>query len=70
MPGGSGIAGKGSHLDGATATDGAAGRAAVPGGSGNAGIGSHLDEATASDGAAGHGPGRQGSFRQITIFAA
>ena len=61
MPGGSGNAGIGSHLDGATATDGAAGQAAGPGGSGIAGKGSHLDGATASDGAAGRAAGPGGS---------
>ena len=50
LPGGSGNAGKGSHLDGTQATDAAAGHTPLPGGSGNAEIGSHLDEEAATEG--------------------
>ena len=50
-PGGSGIDGKGSHLDGTRTTDAAAGQVAVPGGSGNAGKGSYLDRTRTTDAA-------------------
>ena len=52
-PGGSGIDGKGSYLDGAAAADGAAGQVAAPGGSGIDGKGSYLDGEAAAEGAAG-----------------
>ena len=52
MPGGSGIDGKGSHLDGAAAADWAAGQVAAPGGSGIDGKDSYLDGTQAADGAA------------------
>ena len=53
MPGGSGIDGKGSYLDGEAAADAAAGQTAVPGGSEIDGKGSYLDGEAAADATAG-----------------